>query len=274
MNRYYDECQVDYSMIWGTDDHLSMHYGYHDEEHPGIEEAVINLTRVVATKAGIDEDDHVLDAGCGVGGSAVWIADNLGAEVTGININGQQIEKARAGARREGVDDLVDFEVMDYTSTEFDDDTFEVIWMVESACHADSKKELLEEMKRILKPDGRIVVADGFLGHRNLTEEQREAVDGMLEGMAAPNLDTVDEFRENLRETGFSKVDFEDKFDSVKPSAKKMYYITLLAFPLAKLLGFLGVRSETQTNHLKAAYHQYPMLKEGVWVHGLFYAEN
>ena len=125
-----------------------------------------------------------------------------------------------------------------------------------------------------MKPGGRVVVADGFLGHRDFTEKQRKGVDGMLEGMAAPNLDTVDEFRNNLQKAGFENIEFEDKYESVKPSAKKMYYVTLLTYPLAKLLGFLGVRSETQTQHLKAAYHQYPMLKEGVWVHGLFYAEN
>ncbi|MDY6779430.1 MAG: methyltransferase domain-containing protein [Halobacteria archaeon] len=276
VNEYYDECQVDYSLIWGTDEHLSMHYGYHDEENESIEDAVINLNRVVADRAGIEEGDRVLDAGCGVGGSAIWLAKNRGAEVTGVNINQKQVQKARRGAEREGVTDSVEFLVKDFTDTGLPDDHFDVVWSVESVCHAEDEREFLSEAKRVLKDGGRIVVADGFLGkpEDELSEDERRGFESMLEGMAAPNLSTVDEFGEDLESEGFVDVDFENKYEYVKPSAKRMYYLTLLTYPVAKLLRLLRIRSEAQTKHLGAAYNQYPMLEKGVWVHGLFYAEK
>jgi cyclopropane fatty-acyl-phospholipid synthase-like methyltransferase len=273
VNEYYDECQVDYSMMWGTDDHLSMHYGYHDDEHRSLEDAVVNLTRVIADRAGISEGDRVLDAGCGVGGSAVWLAQNRGARVDGVNINEMQVEKARHGAAERGVEN-VDFHVADYTDVPFDDDTFDVVWAVESVCHTDDEHAFLQEVKRVLRDDGVLVVADGFLGkpRDEMTDDENEGVDAMLEGMAAPSLATVDEFREALEKEGFYDIEFEDKYESVYPSARRMYLLTLVTYPVAKLLRVLGVRSETQTKHLSAAYQQYKMLEKDVWVHGLFYA--
>ncbi len=273
VNEYYDECQVDYAMIWGTNDHLSMHYGYH-EDGMSHDEAVVNLTRVVAERADIDADDRVLDAGCGVGGSAIWIAENHGTEVTGININQNQIEKARRGASRHGVEDLTDFRVMDFTDTEFEDESFSVVWAVEAACHAEDKQEFLREMYRVLEPGGRIVVADGFVGKDELSDREVNGLEAMLEGMAAPNLDTYEEFLEHAEEVGFTGVEFEDRYDSVYPSARRIYLMTLLTLPVGVMLRLLRVRSEAQMNHLKAAYHQYPMLKSGAWVHGLMYAEK
>ncbi|MFW5929118.1 MAG: SAM-dependent methyltransferase [Halobacteriota archaeon] len=272
VNEYYDECQVDYAMMWGTNHHLSMHYGYHDDENRRLGDAVVNLNRVDADRADVGAGDRVLDAGCGVGGSAIWLASERDAEVVGVNINANQIEKARRGAARHGVESRTEFHVADYVDTGLEDDSFDVVWLVESACHAEDKTELLREMYRVLRPGGRIVVADGLLGRRDLSESEREGVDAMLEGMAAPNLTTVAEFREALYDVGFEDVEFEDRFDSVLPSARRIYLMTVLTFPVALMLRLLRIRSETQWLHLKAAYHQYPMLKNGAWVHGLFRA--
>jgi len=107
-----------------------------------------------------------------------------------------------------------------------------------------------------------------------MTDKENEGVDAMLEGMAAPSLVTVEEFRRALVGEGFRDVEFNNKYDSVYPSARRIYLMTLITYPVAALLRLLGVRSETQTKHLSAAYHQYKMLKSGVWVHGLFYARS
>jgi len=276
VNEYYDECQVDYSMMWGTNEHLSMHFGYHDDDHESLNDAVINLTRVIADKADVSEGDRVLDAGCGVGGSAIWLAENRGASVDGVNINEMQIRKARRGATERGVDDRVAFHVYDYTDTPFEDDSFDVVWAVESVCHTDDETEFLREARRLLKEDGVLVVADGFLSkpQEELTGDEQKGVEAMLEGMAAPSLATVDEFREMLVDEGFREVEFENKYDAVLPSARKIYRMTLMTYPIARLLRLLRIRSETQTKHLSAAYQQYKMLKKGVWIHGLFYARS
>merc|ERR1712072_1127367 len=52
-----------------------------------------------------------------------------------------------------------DFQVMDALAMDFPDDTFDVVWACESGEHMPDKKKYVEEMTRVLKPNGRIVIA-------------------------------------------------------------------------------------------------------------------
>ncbi len=44
----------------------------------------------MAEKAGVSSGDRVLDAGCGVGGSVIWLAKNYGCKATGITLSGNK----------------------------------------------------------------------------------------------------------------------------------------------------------------------------------------
>lgn len=273
INHYYDECQVDYSLIWGTDDHLSMHYGYHDDEHSSVKDAVVHVNEVLADRVGIEEGDRVLDAGCGVGGSAIWLARERGAEVVGVNINEQQVGKARRAAAEAGVDDRVEFRVADFADTGLEDDSVDVYWSIEAVCHAEDKRAVIDEARRVVRPGGRLVITDGFRGD-DYPPEGQEALDTMYETMALPGLATVDEFQGMLEDAGFQDVAFEDRYEAVRPSGKRMYRLARLTGPLAKLLEVLGVRSEQQTDHVAGAKAQWHALECGAWIHGLFTAEG
>ena len=74
-------------------DDLGLHCGFFDAQHRAHDEAILNMNRVLASAAGISQQDRVLDAGCGIGGSAIWLARKIGARVTG--------EPAIAGNRAE-----------------------------------------------------------------------------------------------------------------------------------------------------------------------------
>lgn len=74
--RYYQETYLDYFFVLGLWGHWGMHFGFYDESHTTLREAILNSNRVLALKAGVQEGMKVLDAGCGVGGSALWLARN------------------------------------------------------------------------------------------------------------------------------------------------------------------------------------------------------
>jgi tocopherol O-methyltransferase len=88
---YFDQTHNDYRLLWGIDRHLGLHCGFADQNTSGHDSAVVNMNRVLATMANISATDRVLDAGCGIGGSALWIAEHLGAAVVGVNINARQV---------------------------------------------------------------------------------------------------------------------------------------------------------------------------------------
>lgn len=86
----------------------------------------------------------VLDAGCGVGGGAMYIAKETGAKVTGITVSPKQVERARLGVKERGLDGMVEIIGCDYLRTPFEDRSFDVVYAIESACHAYPKQKFVK----------------------------------------------------------------------------------------------------------------------------------
>jgi tocopherol O-methyltransferase len=74
IERYYDLSEVHYRLHWNLDKSRSLHYGYWDASTKNFHEALLNINKIIAQHAHISKDDVALDAGCGVGGSAIWMA--------------------------------------------------------------------------------------------------------------------------------------------------------------------------------------------------------
>ncbi len=88
----------------------------------------------------VSESDHVLDAGCGVGGAALYLAENRNLPVTGITLSEKQLEFSKQNAIKRGLDDKVSFQLMDFTQTSFEDESFDMIWACESVCHTPDRR--------------------------------------------------------------------------------------------------------------------------------------
>ena len=106
------------------------------------------------------EPARVLDVGCGIGGTSRHLAKTLGpkSQVQGITLSPNQRDRATALAKEQGVDNA-SFQVMNALAMDFEDDTFDFVWACESGEHMPDKKKYVEEMIRVLKPGGTIVIA-------------------------------------------------------------------------------------------------------------------
>ena len=271
---YYDQCHVDYKILWRSHRNLCIHFGYFDDEHPDHQTALPNMNRVLASRVGITSGDRVLDAGCGVGGSSIWLAENCGAKTCGINIQPLHLRLARAESKRRGLEHLVRFEERDYCDTGFDPETFDVVWALESVCHCDDKPAFIAEAFRVLKPGGRIVVADfyQFMTDLNVTEGERMRL--WLDGWALPGLATLDEFRRGLQSVGFAQVACDDITANVMRSSRRIYKASRIILPMSKPLELLGVRSKRQTANVVASHHQYTTIRDGLWGYSVFTASK
>jgi ubiquinone/menaquinone biosynthesis C-methylase UbiE len=272
--RYYNETVLDYERVWRTNKTLGIHYGYHDAKHKTHIKAVLNMNAVVANSVNITSKDHVLDAGCGIGGSSIWIAKEKGAKVTGLNINDMQLRKAKELAKKHNVTDKVNFTKGDFTKIPFPKNSFDVFFGLESTCYAESKKDLLKEAKRVLKKDGRLVIADGMLLKENLTKKEKEEMHIWLDGWAVPNLATPNQFKEYLKELGFKNIKYKDIKKNVMPSSIRLYRSSLIGLPIGKVLELLGIRSKTQTKNILGAYYQYKTIKKNLWTYGIITAQK
>ncbi len=249
---HYDECYRDYLTAWCNRDNLALHYGYWDRSEPyRHHRALLDKNRLLYEKAEIVPGDRVLDAGCGIGGSAIWMGKHHDNRVTGISISARQVHWAGHHAKRHGVADKVRFEVADFCRMPFPDESFDVVWALESACHALHKGDFIQEAWRVLRPGGRLVVCDGFLLQREFSPRQWKAVVTCLNGWAVPNLCSRPEFQGLLEEAGFREISVCDITRQTLPSARHMYKVARRLYPVQKISQWLGLRTRAQT----ANYH-------------------
>ena len=61
----------------------------------------------------------ILDIGCGIGGSSIWLAKNFGASVIGVDINKERITIAKKLAEENKINDLVSFFAGDFFDSKF-----------------------------------------------------------------------------------------------------------------------------------------------------------
>ena len=141
-----------YSLFLDRDRQYSCAYFARGDET--LEEAQAAKKRHIAAKLCIDRPDlRILDIGCGWGGMALSLARDFGARVTGVTLSQEQLTEARARVAAEGLEDRVNFELMDYRSVA---ETFDRIVSVGMFEHVGigHYRAFFDTVARRLKPDG------------------------------------------------------------------------------------------------------------------------
>jgi len=274
ITNYYDHTWFDYQFLWLNDDNLAFHFGYYDENVRNHSEALINANRVLAERAGVKAGDHVLDAGCGLGGSSLWLAEHRGARVTGITLVDSQVASARRIAVQRQLNHQVTFVKADYTATLFPDASFDVVWAQESLCHAPDKAAFYREVSRLLRPGGRLIIAEYMRVSRLLDNSGEQLLRDWCAGWSMPDLDTPDEHLDHAQQAGLAAAIVDDATALARPSLYRLYNLARLTFPFAVVLRWIGARSAIQHGNTVAALLQYRALESGLWLYGILSASK
>lgn len=270
--KHYDDCYRDYLFAWCNRENLALHYGYWDKNTTSHHQALINKNLVLYNLAEISSTDHVLDAGCGIGGSSIWMAKKHNNRVTAITISKQQALYAKKHSERQGVSDKTEFEVSDFCDTPFEDETFDVIWGLESVCHALRKNDFLQEAYRLLRPGGRIVICDGFILRREFTDDEWQDIVTCLNGWAVPNLCSRKEFIQLLEQNQFQQIAYKDITAETLPSADYMFKVAKRLKPVQQISQWLGLRTKAQTANFKVGLAQHRLFTDQLVEYGVFTA--
>jgi MPBQ/MSBQ methyltransferase len=187
---------------WGEHIHLG-HYGSPPQRKDFLT-AKSDFVHEMVKWGGLDKlppGTTVLDVGCGIGGSSRILAKDYGFSVIGVTISPQQVKRAQELTPQE-VD--AKFLVDDAMALSFPA-SFDVVWSIEAGPHMPDKAIFAQELMRVLKPGGVLVLADWNQRddrQKPLNFWEKPVMRQLLDQWSHPAFSSIEGFAELLTETG------------------------------------------------------------------------
>lgn len=251
IQQFYDASSTLWEEVWGE----HMHHGYYGPEGNLKKErrqAQIDLieeflawgmanpnVRLPAEKSNFSQ---ILDVGCGIGGSTLYLAQKFRAKATGITLSPVQANRATERAQAAQLGQQVSFHVANALEMPFEENSFDLVWSLESGEHMPDKIQFLRECYRVLKPGGLFLMATWC--HRpvsppsaELTDDERKHLAEIYRVYTLPYVIALPEYQEIAAKIGFDSIQTADWSKAVAP----FWNIVIdSAFDLKSILGLLS----------------------------------
>ncbi len=130
--------------------------GLVDEFHSRRRLATEELARMLAPVA----TDHVIDIGSGIGGPARYLAATYGCRVSGVDLTPEFVGTATGLTGLVNLTNRVDFRQGSALALPFPDARFDLAWSQNVAMNIQDRPRYYAEMRRVLKPGGRLAIQD------------------------------------------------------------------------------------------------------------------
>jgi SAM-dependent methyltransferase len=137
-----------------------------DELHPGGKAATRRSLQLVELRAG----ERLLDVGAGPGASAILAAREFGCIVAGVDYGAGAVREAQRAADAAGLCDRVGFVTGEAGALPFGDGEFDAVLCECSLSTFPDKSRAIAEMRRVLRPGGRVAISDVVAEHARLPE--------------------------------------------------------------------------------------------------------
>lgn len=136
----------------GTDQYYQRLIGHFEElERSGLKYGSVNITKIAATK------HSVLDCGCGSGSLSIYLSRKFNKKTYGLDLSAFGIQRALELAEKAHAD--CEFKVADIENEiPFEDNFFDVVFMLEVLEHLVYPEKAIKEVSRVLKKGGLFVL--------------------------------------------------------------------------------------------------------------------
>jgi SAM-dependent methyltransferase len=152
---YFDGWYAHQAVMPAIAEIMDRHMGFPPGTRAGVvaAEALPELTEELRLRPG----DTLLDLACGRGAYGLLVAKQAGACLVGVDFSAQAVGEAREQAARTGVSDT-SFRVGELTATGLPDASVEAVLCTDAIQFADEPSVAYGEIRRVLKPGGRVVL--------------------------------------------------------------------------------------------------------------------
>lgn len=154
----------------------------------------------------------ILEMGCGRGSNTFYLANkNPNVHFSSIDLSTTPIKQL----------ENVDFKLADYHDLSmFKDESFDIVFAIETICHSDNKIKVLKEISRVLKPHGIFIIYDGYSNKNisKMTEDEKVSSILTAKGMAVNEFEQLSSFEKYLDVALFSVEEKTDLSENIKPS--------------------------------------------------------
>ena len=205
IKNYYDD---EHFLAIATDTDVPFrHLGYFADLSEEIDFVTAQENYIKEMAKYIKEGSTVLDIGCGLGGTAIWLVKNLNCHVYGIDLVESQIEKAKAVINNLNLGDQIELHCMDAGDMEFEADKFDYVIALNTLYHVPERGKIFDKIFKMLKKGGGFALADLVIGAK-CSWFSRKFADFTGGGIAF--FSQVEEYLKLLKESGFEIVADKD----------------------------------------------------------------
>jgi len=219
--QFYDASSGLWESLWGE----HMHHGYYGKNgnyRLDRRQAQVDLIEELLHWGKVTQPAQILDVGCGIGGSTLYLAQKYNAIAQGITLSPVQAKRATARAQAAGLGEQVSFQVADALAMPFANNQFDLLWSLESGEHMPNKPGFLAECYRVLKPGGIFLMAtwchrptDSLAGELTLNEQNH--LQEIYRVYCLPYVLSLPVYRAIATEVGFQTIRSADWSLAVSP---------------------------------------------------------
>jgi len=249
---FYNEASEDYE-FWSHD--YNMHFGYFIPfiTNPFRRDSMLNqMNSQVIKRLNIGaQKNRLVDLGCGMGGTMRYALKQYKNLIAyGVTLSDFQVKQGNE--LLQGKNGIILKE--NYNTTSFQSNSFNSAVAIESFCHSGHNENSLKEAYRILKPEGKLVIADAFLkkDKTELCKGANYSYKRLCDHWSLEKLETPTFIRQKLQELGFTNIKIEDVSFRVAPSVFHVPF-AITGFILKKLFSFSSLKRESLHN-LKGSF--------------------
>lgn len=266
---FYDYRTAAWEVVWGEHLHHGLYFGPGGKKDRRLKgkEAQVETMRELLRIGGLDspealsdvEKPMILDVGCGIGGATRFLGRRFEkARVTGITLSPLQAHRATELNKEAGLDDRVANIECDALDMDFPDNTFDVVWSLESAEHIPDKHKLIDECMRVLKPGGTLVMLAWCLRESSppLALHEQVSIRSIQREYCLPRLAPPSEYQNLMRRLGLRHVKEEDWTARAAPfwmEVARTAAASKKGWAMLRLYGWPLIRSALAMRHVIAA---------------------